>query len=195
MRSFEERKAEIFRRSNERIRERKRRRNRILSLSVPLCLILVVSAFFLPNVLSRKDKNAFPEEGMDMVAGTELSRGNYIQVESFGGESALLSDVSNMNSLEVERICNLIKDLFPIEEESILDSEGDAEKNENSDQSTHLASSADYRIIFVKEGQVIEVYLLKGSVLTEEKTGRRAVLTEKERALILEEIGLTVKEN
>ncbi len=42
MRNFEERKAEVFRRSESRIKERKRNRSRILALCVPLCLILSV---------------------------------------------------------------------------------------------------------------------------------------------------------
>ena len=42
MRSFEERKAEVFLRSNERIKERNRKNNRILLKYVPLCLSLVI---------------------------------------------------------------------------------------------------------------------------------------------------------
>lgn len=41
MRTFEERKAEVFLRSNERIRERKRNRLRILTMCIPFCLIML----------------------------------------------------------------------------------------------------------------------------------------------------------
>jgi hypothetical protein len=51
MRNFEERKAEVFRRSEKRIRERKRVRNRILMSCVPLCLILTIwSVTILPKI-------------------------------------------------------------------------------------------------------------------------------------------------
>lgn len=42
MRNFEQRKAEVFRRSKERISARRRRRNCILACCIPLCLILAV---------------------------------------------------------------------------------------------------------------------------------------------------------
>ena len=42
MRNFEQRKAEVFRRSEERIHTRRKRRNCILAFCIPLCLILTV---------------------------------------------------------------------------------------------------------------------------------------------------------
>lgn len=42
MRNFEQRKAEVFRRSEERIKSRRKRRNCILAFCIPLCLILSV---------------------------------------------------------------------------------------------------------------------------------------------------------
>lgn len=52
MRNFEERKAEVFRRSESRMKERKRNRNRFLALCIPLCLMLIVwSATVLPSIL------------------------------------------------------------------------------------------------------------------------------------------------
>lgn len=42
MRNFEERKAEVFHRSEERIHTRRKRRNCILAFCIPLCLILTV---------------------------------------------------------------------------------------------------------------------------------------------------------
>lgn len=50
MRNFEQRKAEVFRRSEDRIRTRRKRRNCILMCCIPLCLILAVwSAGLLPT--------------------------------------------------------------------------------------------------------------------------------------------------
>lgn len=42
MRSFEERKAEVFRRSENRIKERRKARSRALTVCIPLCLIITV---------------------------------------------------------------------------------------------------------------------------------------------------------
>ncbi len=52
MRSFEERKAEVFRRSENRIKERKRNRNRILAMCIPICLVITVwSIMILPTMM------------------------------------------------------------------------------------------------------------------------------------------------
>ena len=51
MRNFEERKAEVFRRSENRIKERKRNRNRILAMCIPICLVITVwSIMILPTI-------------------------------------------------------------------------------------------------------------------------------------------------
>ena len=42
MRNFEERKAEVFRRSEKRIKERIRKRNSLLAAGIPMCLVFVV---------------------------------------------------------------------------------------------------------------------------------------------------------
>ena len=58
MRNFEERKAEVFRRSEKRIKERKQRRNHILMACIPLVLcITLFSAFFLPGMLPGDTKD------------------------------------------------------------------------------------------------------------------------------------------
>ena len=50
MRNFEERKAEVFRRSEKRIKERKQRRNHILMACIPLVLcITILGAFLFPG--------------------------------------------------------------------------------------------------------------------------------------------------
>lgn len=42
MRNFEERKAEVFRRSEKRIKERIRKRNSIMAAGIPMCLVFIV---------------------------------------------------------------------------------------------------------------------------------------------------------
>ena len=51
MRTFEERKAEIFLRSENRIKQRRKNRRRILSVCIPLCVILIVGSAALPRLL------------------------------------------------------------------------------------------------------------------------------------------------
>ena len=50
MRNFEERKAEVFRRSEKRIKERKQRRNHLIMACLPLVLcITILGAFLFPG--------------------------------------------------------------------------------------------------------------------------------------------------
>ena len=52
MRELNECKAEVFRRSDNRIKERRRNRNRILAMCIPLCLVLTIfSVMILPGML------------------------------------------------------------------------------------------------------------------------------------------------
>lgn len=75
LRNFEERKAEIFRRSEKRIKERRQKRNGILAAGVPICLVLVVLSItsFSVHFLT-KQKNAAPEDvnDNDMACGSYL---------------------------------------------------------------------------------------------------------------------------
>lgn len=75
MKNFEQTRAEIFRRSEERIKERKRNRRRALALCVPLCLaVLVCSARFLPLLFpSQNDTAPNGTDGITEMPRQELS--------------------------------------------------------------------------------------------------------------------------
>lgn len=91
MRNFEERKAEVFRRSENRIKKRKRNRNRILALLIPLCLIVTVwSVTVLPSMFSFGTKNSQNEDTVNIFNETEEANevGN-----SGAGHSFVLIDV------------------------------------------------------------------------------------------------------
>lgn len=60
MNDIKEYTAEVFRRSEKRIKERKKRRNKILALALPLCVVAVAlfSVFILPNSFFVDSKNS-----------------------------------------------------------------------------------------------------------------------------------------
>ena len=58
MRNLEDCKAEVFRRSEERIKERKRKRGRVLACCVPLCLLLVAGGLYVRPLLEPVDESA-----------------------------------------------------------------------------------------------------------------------------------------
>ena len=51
MREINECTAEVFRRSEKRIKERKRNRNRLLAFCIPLCLIVTVWSIMIPPAM------------------------------------------------------------------------------------------------------------------------------------------------
>lgn len=72
MRNLEDCKAEVFRRSEERIKERKRKRNRVLAWCIPLCLLLVAGGLYIRPLLEPVDEVARTNEGPTPVPGREL---------------------------------------------------------------------------------------------------------------------------
>ena len=67
MRNLEDCKAEIFRRSEERIKERKRVRKRVLACCIPLCLLLVAGGLYLRPLLEPMDEIARTNAGPTLV--------------------------------------------------------------------------------------------------------------------------------
>lgn len=73
MRNLEDCKTEVFRRSEERIKERKRKRNRVLAWCIPLYLLLVAGGIYIRPLLEPVDEvartNAGPTPVPDRVLG------------------------------------------------------------------------------------------------------------------------------
>ena len=121
MRNFEERKAEVFRRSENRIRIRKRNRNRILALFIPLCLIVTVwSVTILPSMFSFGTKKSHNEDIVNIYNETEESTGavntgsrhSFVSVDVRGtGANAehhsTITDTSDVENV-FERIYNIL---------------------------------------------------------------------------------------
>ena len=66
MRTFEERKAEIFLRSENRIKQRRKNRRRILSVCIPLCVILIVGSAALPRLIPVGDDHVEQENSFEI---------------------------------------------------------------------------------------------------------------------------------
>ena len=91
MRNLEDCKAEVFRRSEERIKERKRTRNRVLACCIPLCLLLVAGGLYLRPLL----------EPVDEIGGL-YSGGTVISDRILGGlDIELYSSVTEYTSVTI----------------------------------------------------------------------------------------------
>lgn len=107
MRKLEDCKAEVFRRSEERIKERKRNRNRALACCIPLCLLLVAGVRYIGPLLVPVDEVARTNGGPTPVPGRELgglagSTVNYTSVELMvrKGEKEVHRNVTNEEAVE-----------------------------------------------------------------------------------------------
>ena len=199
MRNFEERKAEVFRRSENRIKERKRNRNRILALCVPLCLILtVMSVTMLPSMLSIGDKNSAADELGNMAGATENGAVWTMQVELLGKDDSLQSSVLNGDANAVTQIYYTIESAFvsagenetpAAGQESVATSDKD---NENYSQSGTTTLSSGYKITFNTDKDTKAIYILDGNTLTNVQTNEKVTLSEDQRSQILNELGIVL---
>ncbi|MCH5198116.1 MAG: hypothetical protein J1E34_04330 [Oscillospiraceae bacterium] len=70
MRDINEYTAEVFRRSEKKLKERKRKRSRILAMSIPMCLIITLCLVMnLPKMLNENMNNAPNDEACENLAG------------------------------------------------------------------------------------------------------------------------------
>lgn len=201
MRNFEERKAEVFRRSANRIKERKRNRNRILALCIPLCLILTAwSITILPAMLpAGKGNNNASGEGMDIMGSADGTDAAFVRVEVMSTGTATQSSIQKDDVNEVAQIYYTVQSSFvnyggvnkePANEKT----EDDALTEENKDgliSGTTNASSG-YRIIFTTENGAQTIYFLSGDKLINETTKQETILTTDQRSNLLNVLGLTI---
>ena len=201
MRNFEERKAEVFRRSEKRIKERKRNRNRILTLCLPLCLVLTVwSVTILSSMLPTNNKNSVADGSPEAVGGVSGNSAKFISVSVSGGGNAPHSTVLVEDVNIVAQIYYSIDSAFVYaSEEDDKHSAGngmteekveDYGDNFSQSESTNLASG--YTITFTTGTGTQLVYTLNGNVLTDNATNKRVTLTDTQRSQMLDRLGLVI---
>ena len=184
MKNFEEIKAEVFRRSKNRIKERKKNSIRALIVCVPLCLMLT----FLPSLLPQSDKN-LSTSGTGTYGDIDNSFKLYVQVKPSGKSDALLSSIS-----DAEQLYYSIESAFVIQDEMQV-SPGAQEDNLNHKESATLrdfSTFSSYKITFKTENDVQAVYILDGYTLTNDTTKQKITLSEEQRLKILNELGLVL---
>ena len=200
MREINECTAEVFRRSEKRIKERKRNRNRILAFCIPLCLIVTVwSIMILPAMMpaSKSDNNA--GEGMDIMENVDGTAAAYVRVEVMSTGTATQSAILKDDADEVAQIYYTVQSSFVNsgggnKESAKEEAEDDALTDENKDYSqsgtTNLSSG--FRIIFSTENGAQTIYSLSGDTLINETTKQETILAEDQRSNLLNMLGLTI---
>lgn len=199
MREINECTAEVFRRSEKRIKERKRNRNRILAFCIPLCLIVTVwSIMILPAMMpaSKSDNNA--GEGMDIMGSVDGTDASFVRVEIMSIGTATQSTIQKDDATEVAQIYSTLQSSFVNSgggnKESVNEEAEDDALTENKDYSqsgtTNLSSG--FRIIFTTDNGAQTIYSLSGDKLINEKTKQETSLTEDQRSNLMNMLGLTI---
>ena len=206
MRNFDERKAEIFRRSEIRIKERKRNRKRILALCIPLCLcIAILSVIYLPDMMISSDKNNSTEE-MNMADGVEnSSEFIYTSLEITSNATATSGTVtSDIEKVDIENLYNIIQSAFAVEDDSVQSSQeqntetqkgesaAGGENHSASDQTQTLTKNIIYTITFSGENGLKTIYTLDGNLLTNTATKQEILLTDNQLLELQKAFGLAL---
>jgi len=199
MREINECTAEVFRRSENRIKERKRNRNRILAFCIPLCLIVTVwSIMILPAMMPASKSNNSAGEGMDIMGSVDGTDAAFVRVEIMSIGTATQSTIQKDDATEVAQIYSTLQSSFVNSgggnKESVNEEAEDDALTENKDYSqsgtTNLSSG--FRIIFTTENGAQTIYSLYGDKLINETTKQETILTEDQRSNLMNMLGLTI---
>lgn len=149
MREINECTAEVFRRSEKRIKERKRNRNRILMCCIPLLIcITVFSTAILPAMMPAKKGENLSDNCSDMAGNADGTNVAYVSVEVINVGTATQSSILKDDADEVAQICYTLQSSFVNSggdnKESVNDMEDDGLMEDNKDFSqsgtTNLSS-------------------------------------------------------
>ncbi len=180
MKNIDEIKAEVFRRSKEKIKKRKKMRNVVITLCVCVMTISVIFAY----QFNLFDVN---KSGSD---------GNFMSEENYGVEFSSLKIEGNnkvrteKDGSNIEKIYNILASSKEIDD-SISDQEAVPPKTQGTTKyenysyfigdSTHICNSeTEYILTFKSKKGEDKVYILKGNVLTDKSSKQEVKLTNAE---------------
>ena len=200
MRNLEDCKAEVFRRSEERIKERKRSRNRVLACCVPLCLLLVVGGLYLRPLLEPVDElMKSKSEGTAVsdrnLGGTEFTllggvvEYTAVEITDRTGDTELVCKVTYGDT--VKELCHVVGMSFivPTTEESGSTPEKEPEVDYELRVKYGLEDKkADYTFVFQTEADESFVFRLCENVLFNDQNGCAVVLTDAQLAVLKAQI-------
>ena len=185
MRDLSEYKAEIFRRSEEKIKERKRNRNRTFAFCIPLCLVIAAVAFAkLPNISASN----ITDENISSDSDAML-----ILVEVQNSENKLQSSI--VNAEDVSDVYLMIQSSFEtaVQADDMADDHRYVTTSQTVVQdSLSLFSDTKYKILFtVKDGETFS-YTLDGNKLIDNTTNEKVTLSSEQAFELQSKLGLII---
>lgn len=196
MREIEECTAEVFRRSENRLRERRRNRNRVLAVCIPVCLIAAVwSAMGLPAMIPSMESR-----GNDRY--TQEAAGNAPSLEDPACPSsaaiiqaAVVSqeDCREVTGREAAEMHDAVLTLFAEAGSGGQGANGNLPAEENSkyqDWAESTGKAEGYTITFTAEDGSKAVYRLSGNTFADVETNETVFLSDTQAAGLLTVLGL-----
>lgn len=198
MRSFEERKAEVFRRSENRIKERRKARSRALAVCIPLCLIITVwSVTVLPAMLPVNNKNSglAAERAENTSDATYYSKNEYVRIETKNSTAEDQTAIIKNDPEEIAEAYRLVQSMLNGNEQNDHHRTEDHEQQQTAGGNANKAASA-YKITFTATDGDQTCYMLNDHVLIDIGTNKETVLTEEQYVQLLQALGVALeKEN
>lgn len=202
MRNLDECRAEVFRRSEARIKARKERRNAILTACVPVALCVTLLWLVKQPGVANETTGAVaecatePAGVMDVDSPVSLSSSVVrVEVEGMGFD---------LTHTEPEKVAQIAKQLHDWKytaygitlppPEGTTPPDG-ANQNGEEDDVVVMGFGEGITITLVMNQGEGKAYTLLGDCLTEEDTGRTCVLTQSQSARLAELLGITLKED
>lgn len=172
MKNFEERKAEIFRRSEKRISERKKKRKRIFSICIPLLICIgAYSIFILPAMMpaGSADSNAEYQELADSIIYPTT-------VKILNNDGNLLFTYTQAQ--EIANICNAIDSIIIINENPTEEISTEKIAHEVADE---ISPADSYSIMIVYNTGNTTTYTISENTLFNTSTNNYYVLTDQQK--------------
>mgnify|MGYP006982386884 FL=1 len=195
MRSFEERKAEVFRRSENRIKERRKARSRALAVCIPLCLIITVwSVTVLPAMLPVNNKNsgAAAERAENTSDATYYSKNEYVRIETKNSTAEDQTAIIKNDPEEIAEAYRLVQSMLNGNEKNDIHRTEDHEQQQTAGGNANKAASA-YKITFTATDGDQTCYMLNDHVLIDIGTNKETVLTEEQYVQLLQALGVALE--
>ena len=197
MRELKECTAEVFRRSEKRIKDRKRNRNRLLVLCLPLCLVVTaLSVTLLPALMAAERRH---DNAVEMDVGYGDGNDAETTLESLGiscAYTAVALQGAAHSEMVTDRaaIANLYDTIRSIFAHADGEGQGDvgdvAEESADLDQTESAEKREEYTILFSnKEGEQT-VYHLVGNTLLHEGTNETVRLSDAQVAELFTVFGI-----
>lgn len=194
MRELNECKAEVFRRSENRIKERRKNRNRVLACCISLCLIITLcSVTIFPAMIPAGTENASGDANELQIQGSIVCTYTEAEIQDAGQFPEHYEKVTD--KVAVTNIFCAVHVLFPDADDANRYREEASDIENSNREDLQVADTAGeqsgYLITFSDEDGNQTVYNLNGDVLLNMNTGETVYLTDAQVAELKAALGIS----